>query len=102
MIIGLDIYRQDGKRIVALRRADGVLTCAESTANMRSDVERWLRHGLIDIEGPEGDKRTRHTSADHPAFLDRLAKYAERHGFVSTLMVDENDASLLTASPPRT
>lgn len=84
-IVGLDIRRGDGKRIVALRVVEGAVTCTACSDLMRPDVERWLQHGLVDIVGEEGSREGRHTLANDPAFFPRLAEVARRHGFIAIM-----------------
>lgn len=64
--------------------AEGAIACYVTPA-LVGDIDKMLRHGLVEIAGHPGRRDQRVTLRTDPEFLPRLALYFTHYGFVTVL-----------------
>ena len=89
----LVIQHQDGSEVAVLEQRGAVITILSAeTDGVRSDLERWVKEGVVTHVGAEGDRdpTLRWTLPGNPELLDRIAERLRVYSFVVTKEILED------------
>jgi hypothetical protein len=85
MDLRLTVKRRNGRAIAALRRTGHDVVLEFAAAPVRGEYQAWVDHGLTELYGEPGRRDQRHTRADDPEFLARLASFLVAMGFTAEI-----------------
>lgn len=75
-----------GEEVLGLVWEDGSLEVRTVTEILEPALARWTEHGIDEWVGTGMDVEPRHTGADDPEFLPRLAEYVRRQSGLEVVL----------------